>query len=109
LVDLLEKIGVKQICGLIGESLSLIGNAVRYSNIEWIGVRRASKLRNELNALALSELGKSRDPGDLTRLQSLRLVAGVVRTAARKCHSLGPRTPATYSKGGHHFRTETPK
>ena len=106
---LLEKIGIKQIFGLIGESLSPIGNAVRHSNIEWIGVRRASKLRNELSALALSELGKARDAGDLTRLQSLRLVAGVVRTAARKCHSLGPRTPATYSKGGHHFRTGAPK
>jgi pyruvate dehydrogenase (quinone) len=39
LVDVLEKIGVKQIFGLIGDSLNPSGDAVRHSNIEWIGVR----------------------------------------------------------------------
>ena len=38
-VDVLEKIGVKQIFGLIGDSLDPIGDAVRHSNIDWIGVR----------------------------------------------------------------------
>ena len=38
-VDVLEKIGVKHIFGLIGDSLNPIGNAVRHSKIEWIGVR----------------------------------------------------------------------
>ena len=38
-VDVLEKIGVKQIFGLIGDSLNPSGDAVRHSNIEWIGVR----------------------------------------------------------------------
>jgi pyruvate dehydrogenase (quinone) len=39
LVDVLEKIGVKHIFGLIGDSLNPIGDAVRHSKIEWIGVR----------------------------------------------------------------------
>jgi len=38
-VDVLEKIGVKQIFGLIGDSLNPIVDAVRHSNVEWIGVR----------------------------------------------------------------------
>src|ERR1700733_6548188 len=39
LVDVLEKIGVTHIFGLIGDSLNPIGDAVRHSKIEWIGVR----------------------------------------------------------------------
>jgi pyruvate dehydrogenase (quinone) len=40
LVDALEKIGVKQIFGLIADSLNPIGDVVRQSReIEWIGVR----------------------------------------------------------------------
>src|ERR1700745_3650653 len=39
LVDVLEKIGVKQIFGLIGDSLNPLADAVRHSSIEWIGVR----------------------------------------------------------------------
>src|ERR1700739_111434 len=39
LVDVLEKVGVKQIFGLIGDSLNPIADAVRHSKIEWIGVR----------------------------------------------------------------------
>jgi pyruvate dehydrogenase (quinone) len=39
LVDVLEKVGVKQIFGLIGDSLNPLADAVRHSNIEWIGVR----------------------------------------------------------------------
>jgi pyruvate dehydrogenase (quinone) len=39
LVDTLEKIGVKHIFGLISDSLNPIGDVVRQSNIEWIGVR----------------------------------------------------------------------
>ena len=39
LVDVLEKIGVKHIFGLIADSLNPIGDAVRHSKIEWIGVR----------------------------------------------------------------------
>ncbi len=39
LVEALEKIGVKHIFGLISDSLNPIGDVVRQSNIEWIGVR----------------------------------------------------------------------
>src|ERR1700753_1283822 len=39
LVDTLEKIGGKQIFALIGDPLNPIADAVRHSQIEWIGVR----------------------------------------------------------------------
>jgi pyruvate dehydrogenase (quinone) len=39
IVDVLEQIGVRQIFGLIGDSLNPLGDAVRRSKIEWIGVR----------------------------------------------------------------------
>src|SRR5208337_68012 len=39
LVDTLEKIGVRHIFGLISDSLNPIGDVVRRSKIEWIGVR----------------------------------------------------------------------
>src|SRR5215469_7913391 len=39
LVDVLDKIGVTHIFGLIADSLNPIGDAVRHSQIEWIGVR----------------------------------------------------------------------
>src|ERR1700740_1703458 len=39
IVDVLEQIGVRQIFGLIGDSLNPLGDAVRRSKIEWVGVR----------------------------------------------------------------------
>ena len=39
LVEALETIGVRQIFGIIANSLNPIGDAVRQSKIEWIGVR----------------------------------------------------------------------
>src|SRR5277367_1867975 len=39
LVDTLEEIGVRHIFGLIADSLNPLGDAVRHSKIEWIGVR----------------------------------------------------------------------
>lgn len=39
LVDVLETIGVTHMFGLIGNSLDPIADAVRHSNIGWIGVR----------------------------------------------------------------------
>ena len=39
LVGVLEQIGVRQIFGLIGDSLNPIADAIRRSQIEWIGVR----------------------------------------------------------------------
>src|SRR6204780_4352906 len=53
LVDTLEKIGVKHIFGLISDSLNPIGDVVRQSNIEWIGVRH-----EEGGALAASGQAK---------------------------------------------------
>src|SRR4030088_3316330 len=39
LVGVLEQIGVKHIFGLIGDSLNPLADAIRRSDIEWIGVR----------------------------------------------------------------------
>jgi pyruvate dehydrogenase (quinone) len=39
LVATLEQVGVKQIFGLIGDSLNPLADAVRRSSIEWVGVR----------------------------------------------------------------------
>jgi pyruvate dehydrogenase (quinone) len=39
LVGVLEQIGVKQIFGLIGDSLNPLADALRRSHIEWTGVR----------------------------------------------------------------------
>jgi pyruvate dehydrogenase (quinone) len=39
LVDVLQKLGVGQLFGLIGDSLNPLADAVRRSDIEWVGVR----------------------------------------------------------------------
>ena len=39
LVGVLERVGVRQIFGLIGDSLNPLADSVRHSSIEWIGVR----------------------------------------------------------------------
>src|SRR6202046_86768 len=39
LIGTLEQLGVRHIFGLIGDSLNPLADAVRRSNIEWIGVR----------------------------------------------------------------------
>jgi hypothetical protein len=38
LIGVLEQVGVKQIFGLIGDSLNPLADAVRRSRIEWVGV-----------------------------------------------------------------------
>ena len=43
LVGALEQIGVRQIFGLIGDFLNPLGDAVRSSKIEWIGVRHEER------------------------------------------------------------------
>src|SRR5262249_38541974 len=40
LVGALEQVGVRQIFGMIGDSLNPLGDAVRRSNLEWLGVRK---------------------------------------------------------------------
>src|ERR1700684_3313213 len=76
LVDVLEKIGVRQIFGLIGDSLNPIADAVRHSKIEWIGVRHEE-------GAALAAAGQAKLTGRLgvccgtTGPGSTHLVAGL--------------------------------
>jgi thiamine pyrophosphate-dependent acetolactate synthase large subunit-like protein len=76
LVDVLGQIGVKQIFGLIGDSLNPLADAVRHSEIEWSGV-----LHEEGAALAAA--GQAKLTGQLavcagtTGPGSTHLVAGL--------------------------------
>jgi pyruvate dehydrogenase (quinone) len=76
LVDVLERIGVTQIFGLIGDSLNPLGDAVRKSKIEWIGVRHEE-------GAALAASGQAKLTGRLgvcagtTGPGSTHLVAGL--------------------------------
>ncbi|HKD22860.1 MAG TPA: thiamine pyrophosphate-binding protein, partial [Rhizomicrobium sp.] len=76
LVEALEKIGVKHIFGLISDSLNPIGDVVRQSNIEWIGVRHEE-------GAALAAAGQAKLTGCLgvccgsTGPGSTHLVAGL--------------------------------
>jgi thiamine pyrophosphate-dependent acetolactate synthase large subunit-like protein len=76
LINALEEIGVKQIFGLIGDSLNSIADAVRHSKIEWIGVRHEE-------GAALAAAGQAKLTGRLavcrgtTGPGSTHLVAGL--------------------------------
>jgi pyruvate dehydrogenase (quinone) len=76
LVNALEEIGVKQIFGLIGDSLNPLADAVRRSDIEWIGVRHEE-------GAALAASGQAKLTGKLavcagtTGPGSTHLVAGL--------------------------------
>jgi thiamine pyrophosphate-dependent acetolactate synthase large subunit-like protein len=76
LVDALTRIGVKQIFGLIGDSLNPLADAVRRSEIEWIGVRHEE-------GAALAAAGQAKLTGRLgvccgtTGPGSTHLVAGL--------------------------------
>jgi pyruvate dehydrogenase (quinone) len=76
LVAVLEQIGVKQIFGLIGDSLNPLADAVRRSQIEWIGVRHEE-------GAALAAAGQAKLTGQLavcagtTGPGSNHLVAGL--------------------------------
>jgi thiamine pyrophosphate-dependent acetolactate synthase large subunit-like protein len=80
LVDVLEQIGVRQIFGLIGDSLNALGDAVRRSKIEWIGVRHEE-------GAALAAAGQAKLTGCLgvcagtTGPGSTHLVAGLYEAA----------------------------
>ena len=73
---MLEKIGVTHIFGLIADSLNPIGDAVRHSKIEWIGVRHEE-------GAALAAAGQAKLTGRLgvccgsTGPGSTHLVAGL--------------------------------
>ena len=76
LVGVLEQIGVKHIFGLIGDSLNPLADAVRRSQIEWIGVRHEE-------GAALAAAGQAKLTGQLavcagtTGPGSKHLVAGL--------------------------------
>jgi pyruvate dehydrogenase (quinone) len=76
LVDALDKIGVTHIFGLIGDSLNPLADAVRHSNIEWVGVRHEE-------GAALAAAGQAKLTGRLavccgtTGPGSTHLVAGL--------------------------------
>jgi pyruvate dehydrogenase (quinone) len=80
LVEALVKVGVKQIFGLIGDSLNPLAHSVRHSSIEWIGVRH-----EEGGALAAA--GQAKLTGQLgvcagtTGPGSTHLVAGLYEAA----------------------------
>src|SRR5580704_11869809 len=76
LVEVLEKVGVTHIFGLIGDSVNPIADAVRHSKIEWIGVRHEE-------GAALAAAGQAKLTGRLgvccgtTGPGSTHLVAGL--------------------------------
>jgi pyruvate dehydrogenase (quinone) len=80
LVGVLEQIGVRQVFGLIGDSLNPLGDAVRRSKIEWIGVRHEE-------GAALAAAGQAKLTGRLgvcagtTGPGSTHLVAGLYEAA----------------------------
>ena len=80
LVDVLERIGIKQIFALIGDSLNPLADAVRNSSIEWIGVRHEE-------GAALAASGQAKLTGRLavcagtTGPGSTHLVAGLYEAA----------------------------
>lgn len=80
LVEVLEEIGVQQIFGLIGDSLNPLGDAVRKSRIEWVGVRHEE-------GAALAAAGQAKLTGRLgvcagtTGPGSTHLVAGLYEAA----------------------------
>src|SRR5271169_6858118 len=76
LVGVFEQVGVKHIFGLIGDSLNPLADAVRRSDIEWIGVRHEE-------GAALAAAGQAKLTGRLavcagtTGPGSTHLVAGL--------------------------------
>jgi thiamine pyrophosphate-dependent acetolactate synthase large subunit-like protein len=80
LIHTLEQIGVRQIFGLIGDSLNPLADAVRRSDMEWIGVRHEE-------GAALAAAGQAKLTGQLavcagtTGPGSTHLVAGLYEAA----------------------------
>jgi pyruvate dehydrogenase (quinone) len=76
LVGVLQEVGVKQVFGLIGDSLNPLADAIRRSDIEWIGVRHEE-------GAALAASGQAKLTGRLavcagtTGPGSTHLVAGL--------------------------------
>lgn len=73
LVGVLEQIGVKHIFGLIGDLLNPLADAVRRSQIEWIGVRHEE-------GAALAAAGQAKLTGRLGVCAGTTSCAGAVAT-----------------------------
>ena len=108
LVDVLEEIGVRQIFGLIGDSLNPLGDAVRRSRIEWIGVRHEE-------GAALAAAGQAKLTGRLgvcagtTGPGSTHLVAGLYEAARDHAPVLAlSGDMATKLRGIDYFQTTEP-
>ena len=86
LVGVLEQIGVKQIFGLIGDSLNPLADAVRRRDIEWIGVRH-----EEGAALAAAGQVKLTDRGRLS--MSIRRRRRLIRSS-KNCVYIDSETSA---------------
>ena len=98
LVGVLEQIGVRQVFGLIGDSLNPLADAVRRSKIEWIGVRHEE-------GAALAAAGQAKLTG---RLGVCAGTTGpgsnhLVELAWRELHFLGCRGAAVAGGGARGF------
>jgi len=90
LIDVLEKIGVKQIFELIGDSLNPIADAVRHSKIEWRPSRGRGSARGRRPSEAhwsARRLLRNNRPG------STHLVAGLYEAGRSKSY------PVAFSYG----------
>ncbi|MCA6110900.1 thiamine pyrophosphate-binding protein [Bradyrhizobium cenepequi] len=69
LVDVFEELGVKQVLGLIGDSLNPLGDAVRQSKIDWVGVRHeeGAALAAAGQAKLIGRLWPAQAPGPTRR------------------------------------------
>ena len=83
-VGVLERVGVKQIFGLIGDSLNPLADSVRHSSIEWIGVRHEE-------GAALAAAGQAKLTGRLA------VCAGTTR-AGQQPSGRGPLRGGTRSR-----------
>src|SRR6202044_1366824 len=108
LVDALQKIGVRHIFGLIGDSLNPLADAVRRSDIEWIGVRHEE-------GAALAASGQAKLTGQLgvccgtTGPGSTHLVSGLYEAARDHAPVLAiSGDMARKLKGIDYFQSTTP-
>ena len=108
LVHTLEQIGVKQIFGLIADSLNPLADSVRRSSIEWVGVRHEE-------GAALAAAGQAKLTGRLgvcagsTGPGSTHLVAGLYEAARDHAPVLAlSGEMARAQKGTDFFQTTEP-
>src|SRR6202043_2017048 len=99
LVSVLEQIGVKCVFGLIGDSLNPLADAIRRSQIEWIGVRHEE-------GAALAAAGQAKLTGRLgvcagtTGPGATHLLAGLYEASHDHAPVLAIAGDVPTSKGG---------